>query len=393
VRDVVSSVVDTVEDGHVFSAPATLFAARYVLGSVLGSGGTSTVYRAHDPLLARDIAIKIVDADHGAVERIMREKREMALLATLNHPSLVTLYDAGVAPWDKQIRSYVVMELIDGPTLQARIRSGPIAFDELARMLFNLVDALMIVHHNGIVHQRINPENILLASTRITGREFFPKLAGFGLAPPDDPSAPARTGAVVGEVTYLSPEQLLGQRVSSASDIFSLGLVLLEAATGKREDPDTMLKSLAARQHGKSEIPRALGDEWTSILTSMLARDPAARPTASQLGTRAQSLSSATSSDGVPLSPDSTKASDRSSSRNPLRHQAAPAPRATKSHPSRWQEFRPSRRTIAFMVAGSTAATALLLIVALTMAPSFVPNFSRGQPIRVLTPAPGATVR
>lgn len=388
-----SSIVDTVEDSHLSSAPATLFAARYLLGGLLGSGGASTVYRAHDPVLARDIAIKIVDAEHGDFERIMREKREMALLAPRSHPSLVTLYDAGVALWDNQIRSYVAMELINGPTLQARIQSGPIAVEELTRMLFNLADALCIVHHNGIVHQRINSKNVLLAPTRIMGREFFPKLAGFGIAVPDDRSAPLSTGAVVGEVSYRSPEQLLGQRVSSASDIYSLGLVLLEASTGKREDPDTMLKSLAVRRYRKSEIPGALGDEWTSILTSMVARDPAARPTAHQLRTRAESLSSATSPVGVPLSPDSTRSSDGSSSRNPLRHQAAFASSASTSHPSPRREFRPSRRTIAFMLAGSTAAAALLLIVALTMAASFFPDFSRGQPPHVLSPAPSATAR
>ena len=388
-----SSVVDTVEDCHPSSAPATLFAARYLLGGLLGSGGASTVYRAHDPLLVRDVAIKIVDAEHGDFERVMREKREMALLSPLNHPSLVTLYDAGVATWDNQIRSYVVMELIDGPTLQARIRSGPIAVDELTRMLFNLSDALCIIHQNGIVHQRINPENILLAPTRITGREFFPKLAGFGIAVPNDRGAPSSTGPVVGGVAYLSPEQLLGHRVSAASDIYSLGLVLLEASTGKREDPDTMLTSLAARRYRKSEIPKARGDEWTSILTSMVARDPSARPTAHQLRTRAESLWPATTPDGVSPSPDSTRATDGSTSRTPLRHQAAFTSPATTSHLSPWQEFRPSRRTIAFMLAGSTAAAALLLIAALTMAASFFPDFSRGQSPHVLSPAPSTTVR
>ena len=387
-----SSLVDTVEDCHLSSAPATFFAARYLLGGLLGSGGASTVYRAHDPVLARDIAIKIVDAEFGDFERIMREKREMALLARLNHPSLVTLYDAGVAPWENQIRSYVAMELISGPTLQARIHSGPIAVDELIRMLFNLSDALCIIHQNGIVHQRINPENILLAPTRITGREFFPKLAGFGIAVPNDRSAPSSTGPVVGGVAYLSPEQLLGHRISSASDIYSLGLVLLEASTGRREDPDTMLTSLAARRSRKSEIPGALGDEWTSILTSMVARDPAARPTAQQLRTRAESLSSVTSPVGAPLLPDSTRASDGSTSRTPLRHQAAVTSPATTSHLSPWQEFRPSRRTIAFMLAGSTAAAALLLTAALTMAASFFPDFSGEQSPHVLSPAPSATV-
>ena len=277
-------------DGAESAAPPTVIAGRYELGEVLGRGGMSTVYRARDLVLGRQVAVKVLGSQSSDPALVRREKSEVALLASLSHHTLVTLYDAEVARIDGEERTYLVMEIVDGPTLAARLGEGPILRPDLDRMVVDLAEALHVVHTAGIVHRDIKPGNILLAPSLIPGREFSAKLADFGIASLVDSTRMTVTGAVIGTAAYLSPEQALGERVGTASDIYSLGLVLLEAATGVREFQGPMIESLMARLNRDPDVPGSLGYGYKSLLTAMTARDPAERPTAREVLERAVAL-------------------------------------------------------------------------------------------------------
>lgn len=260
--------------------PGALLADRYRLGSLLGAGGMSFVHRAVDETLGREVAVKALIRTSAEPVELGRIGAEIDLLATLSHRALVTLYDAGTAVLEARPVTYLVMELVDGPTLAMRAAAGPIAPIDLAHMAQDMIEALVVVHAHGVVHRDIKPANILLAPSLVPGHEFTAKLADFGIAAIIDGDRLTETGTVLGTAAYLSPEQAAGGRVGPASDIYSLGLVLLEAITGHREYPGPLMESLSARQSRDPQIPGAIGYHWKSLLTAMTARDPGTRPTA-----------------------------------------------------------------------------------------------------------------
>ncbi|GEK80625.1 serine/threonine-protein kinase [Agrococcus baldri] len=261
-------------------APGSLLAGRYRIGSLLGAGGMSFVHSAVDETLGREVAVKALVRTSAEPVELERIGAEIDLLATLSHRALVTLFDAGTAAIDGRAVTYLVMELVDGPTLGARVAAGPIAPVDIAHLAHDVAEALVVVHAHGVVHRDVKPANILLAPSPVAGREFSAKLADFGIAAIIDGDRLTATGTVLGTAAYLSPEQAGGARVGPASDIYSLGLVLLETLTGHREYPGALMESLSARHSRDPQIPDAIGEHWTSLLTAMTARDPDARPTA-----------------------------------------------------------------------------------------------------------------
>ncbi|WP_066516406.1 serine/threonine-protein kinase [Curtobacterium ammoniigenes] len=262
---------------------APLLAGRYALGEVLGRGGMSTVYRARDTVLGRQVAVKLLNAASSDPTLVRRGRSEIAAMSALGHHALVTLFDADAVEYDGEERTYLVMELVDGPTLDRRIERGPIGAADLRQMTLDLVEALHIVHAAALVHRDIKPANILLAPTHVPGREFAAKLGDFGIASVVDGTRVTATGTIIGTAAYLSPEQALGKPVGPAADVYALGLVLLEAATGTRAFPGPLMESITARLTGDPVIPGTLGTEWGSLLTAMTARDPEARPTTEQI--------------------------------------------------------------------------------------------------------------
>ena len=262
----------------------TIVGERYEIVSLLGTGGMASVYRAHDRSLGRDVALKLFAAPGSSLQR---ETAEIRLLASLNHHALVTLFDARV---DGGSGAYLVMELVEGPTLGERITGGPVFEADAAHLLVDLADALHVVHERGIVHRDIKPANILLSDSVSPSREFRAKLSDFGIAYLVDSTRLTTPGTVIGTAAYVSPEQARGTAPGPAGDIYSLGLVVLEALTAVRAFPGSMVESISARLVNDPAVPAALGAQWVALLTGMTARDPADRPSALEVAERGRAL-------------------------------------------------------------------------------------------------------
>ncbi|MGO4806583.1 serine/threonine-protein kinase [Arthrobacter sp. 2MCAF15] len=265
------------------SIAAEPLGGRYQLGEVIGRGGMASVYTAKDLNLGRDVALKLFAPQSADPDELRRQEAEIKLLATLNHPSLVTLFDAGT---DTRIpdepRPFLTMELVDGQDLRTRVRHSPLPLEELAVIGAGTADALAYVHGLGIIHRDIKPANILLVPVR-PGEPLRPKLTDFGIARIIDGTRLTATGTMVGTAAYLSPEQARGADLGPASDIYSLGLVLLECLKGEVEYPGSAVESAVARLHRAPAIPDAVPAEWARIIRAMTDLDPMARPSAADL--------------------------------------------------------------------------------------------------------------
>ncbi|MDR6414092.1 serine/threonine-protein kinase [Pseudarthrobacter sulfonivorans] len=311
---------------------------RYRLGEVIGRGGMSSVYRAKDENLGRDVALKLFAPRATDAGELKRQEAEIRLLATLNHPSLVTLFDAGV---DTRIpdepRPFLTMELVEGQDLRSRIRHSAVPLDELAVIGAGIADALAYVHGLGIIHRDIKPGNILLVQTR-PGEPLRAKVTDFGIARIADSTRLTVTGAMVGTAAYLSPEQATGSPLSPATDVYSLGLVLLECVKKAMEYPGSAVESAVARLHRAPSIPQDLPAGWADLIRSMTSLEPRERPTAADIETALrQALVSPTFSPGN-LAPETTRVLPARPFRAPSVTADSPSPnlpaRPTTGHPN-----------------------------------------------------------
>jgi eukaryotic-like serine/threonine-protein kinase len=266
-------------------APGTRL-GPYEIVALLGSGGMGDVYRARDPRLGRDVALKVLPgSSEGDSGRFRRFQTEAKAAAALSHAHIVAVHDVGEADGT----AYIVSELVPGGTLTALLERGPLPVKRLLDLAVPLAEALAAAHAAGIVHRDLKPDNILLAQD---GR---PKIADFGLAkylaPIESGSNTAgstldddrtREGTVFGTVGYMSPEQAAGKPLDFRSDQFSFGSVLYEMATGARAfRGNTAVDTLAAILHEEPEpidrsnpaVPAPL--RWT--IERCLAKDPAGR--------------------------------------------------------------------------------------------------------------------
>ncbi len=210
----------------------------YEIVALLGAGGMGEVYRAKDSRLDRLVAIKILPAHLSSNSTLkQRFEREARAVSSLNHPNICTLHDIG----QQNGIDYLVMEFIEGETLQSRLRKGPLSISELLQYSIQIADALDKAHRHGIVHRDLKPGNIMLTKSGS-------KLLDFGLARKEAPlvrqagdsvlptaSQPLTgEGTILGTLTYMAPEQLEGKEADARTDIFALGTVIYEMATGKR---------------------------------------------------------------------------------------------------------------------------------------------------------------
>ena len=210
-------------------SPGSSIGPYFVLSSI-GTGGMGEVYRAQDPRLGREVALKLIrrsniDQD-DALDRLLREA---ALASSLNHPNIVTIYDTGVVGQDR----YLAMELVDGATLRTLSAQG-IRIDRSIHIARQVAEALAVAHVAGIVHRDIKPDNVMVRP------DGYVKLLDFGLARQHDVAATLAVtghetdpGMVIGTVAYMAPEQARGETVAPEADIFAFGVVLYEMVTGK----------------------------------------------------------------------------------------------------------------------------------------------------------------
>jgi len=265
------------------SPPYSRLNDRYQILALIGSGGMASVYRAHDEFLDREVAVKLFNASLGELAEVSSQEHELQVLARLNHHGLVTLIDAGIVANKNPSKSrmYLVMELITGSTLKELIESRELSGREIAQIGYDLAEGLQYIHTNGVTHRDVKPANVLMVAYGGSDDRPRAKLADFGIAsltgnpPPDD-------GATVGTAAYLSPEQAMRESIEAATDVYSLGLSLLECFTRTPEFPGTQLESATARLIRDPVIPTTLSPQWAALLTAMTTREPSERPTSAQ---------------------------------------------------------------------------------------------------------------
>lgn len=260
-------------------------AGRYRVTDRIGQGGMADVYRATDEALGREVALKVFRAELASADDLARQQGEVRLLAKLSHPCLVTLFDA-IADTDGRV--VLVLEFVAGTDAAHRLRDGG-ALDraDVAAIGADIAGALAYIHHEGVIHRDVSPGNILLPDSP---HAVAAKLTDLGIARLVDEAKLTATGLVTGTASYMSPEQVAGQHLTAASDVYSLGLVLLECLTGHREYQGKAVEAAAARLARDPRIPRELGTEWHGLLQAMTARDPARRPAAEEVATRLSRL-------------------------------------------------------------------------------------------------------
>jgi len=219
---------------------------RYEIVKNIGDGGMSKVYLAHDVILDRDVAIKVLNYDFANEEALKRRFKREALSATsLTHPHIVDIFDVG----EEGELHYLVMEYIEGQTLKKFIQdNGALTPKQALPIMQQIVSAIANAHHNGIVHRDVKPQNILMDS------DGNAKITDFGIAMALSATAHTKTNSVIGTVHYLSPEQARGGMATKKSDIYSLGIVLYELLSG--ELPFTADTAVAiALKHLQEETP------------------------------------------------------------------------------------------------------------------------------------------
>ena len=267
---------------------------RYRLLERIGRGGMADVFAAEDVLLTRRVAVKIFRFDLSTEDESRRVHAEMQTLAALHHPGLVTVFDAGTVheagTAEELAEPYLVMELVNGPNLGQRLSSGPLSQVESAQLGTELAATLAYVHARNVIHRDVKPANILLDSAIADGAPFAAKLTDFGIARVVDSTHYTEAGFTIGTANYLSPEQALSAEVGTPTDVYSLGLVLLECLTGELAYPGSGIEAALARLNRQPVIPAGLGPGWQRLLAAATDREPANRPTAAELGAELRAL-------------------------------------------------------------------------------------------------------
>lgn len=253
------------------------FADRYQIISELGRGGMGVVYLARDPILERDVAIKVMSPDLLSAEAFERFKREARVVAKMDHPAIVGVYDIG----ENQNSLFLVMPYVEGTNLRALLNEEALSLGDVIDIGIQVAQALEYSHTKNVVHRDVKPENILVERQESPGRELRIRVTDFGLAMATTENRLTRTGSIVGTMSYLSPEQLSSKAIDHRSDIYSLGVVLYECVAGQPPFTGEVQSVLYRIAHDRPDPPRALGaqiqEELENIILQCLEKDPANR--------------------------------------------------------------------------------------------------------------------
>jgi serine/threonine protein kinase len=248
---------------------------RYRLERRIGVGGMAEVWRAHDDVLDRAVAVKLLapdwSIDHGSHDRVRMEARSAA---RLTHPNVAGVYDFGVSWFGARRMPYIVMELVDGATLGHHLRAGPMDWRIAARVCAEVSAALCAAHARGVIHRDVKPANIMLTPAGVKVLDFGIAAAKGQLDLPD--------AALFGTPAYIAPERLNGEAAMPATDVYALGVLLYHCLTGRlpwRADTGTEL--LYSHRHLEPEpIPAidGLAAEIGDLYVRCLSKEPAQRP-------------------------------------------------------------------------------------------------------------------
>ncbi|MEO8190461.1 MAG: ABC transporter substrate-binding protein [Acidobacteriota bacterium] len=254
----------------------TKLSNRYEIAGELGRGGMGVVYRARDPLLNREVAVKLISSQDLAPEIEGRFQREAQIVAQMDHPAIVPIYDFG----NDGGSLFFVMPLVAGTTLARMIRDQSLRLGDVVDIGIQVADALDYSHARGVVHRDIKPANIMV--TREEGSSVRVRVMDFGLARADSESRLTKTGTLIGTMAYLSPEQVSSRAFDARSDIYALGTVLYECLVGDPPFTGELQSILYRIVHENPQPPRALGaeirEELQDIIMRCLQKDPGKRP-------------------------------------------------------------------------------------------------------------------
>jgi eukaryotic-like serine/threonine-protein kinase len=369
-----------------------LLADRYRLQSQIAAGGVGEVWRAEDTLLMRPVAVKLLRAEYaGHTETLTRFRAEARHAGALSHPAIARVYDYGdpVPP----LPAFLVMELVDGPSLAAVLRAAPLGAAQTMDVVAQVAAGLQTAHTAGLVHRDIKPANLLLST------DGQVKITDFGIAHVAGSVPVTRTGIVMGTPAYLAPERVSGASATPAADLYSLGVVAYECLAGAAPFAGKPLEvAVAHRDLPLPPFPHPVPAEVAQLIGEMTTKDPAARPaSAQQVATRASQLHEdlvggvaggpaswqysipVTVADIPPAGPAATPDPTLGWPPPPAERTRRPAPAAGRTPAGRTGR---SRRTRWIAAAASAAAVAGLVAVALAVTSS-----PGGGPVSAAGPA------
>jgi len=357
----------------------TIAAGRYRVDDVLGRGGMATVYLARDDELDRPVAIKLL-AGHLADDPIFRDRfvREARLAAGLSHPNIVQIYDAG----EDDGNPYIVMEYVEGRSLSEQFDAlGRLAAARAVDLGVQVCAGLEQAHAAGLVHRDIKPGNLLLRRVDDTV-----KIADFGIARAAESTRLTQMGSILGTAAYLAPEQALGEEVTAAADIYSLGCVMYECLTGRTPYVFESLAELAVKHREEPmeplrELRPEVSPDLEAVVMRCLARSPSYRPpSAAALAKELAAAGPSTSETRPLLRPSGAEASE-------VRTVPLPRlglPRRGSARPRRRGYASPvGRRVLLAVVAALLVIAAIVIAFAANPGGDSEPANGGGTPSRV----------
>ena len=269
----VAAPAASADEGNVPTLPARI--GPYEILGLLGEGGMGVVYRARDPDLARELAIKVLHENLVTSTQLDRFEREAKLLASLNHPNIATIHAIG----ETDGRPYLVLELIAGHPLSVRLEEGALPLEEVLALGKQVAEAIEAAHEAGIVHRDLKPANVM-----ITGRGLV-KILDFGIAKAVGSGPLAgealeltHAGTLVGTVPYMSPEQIRGEAVDERSDLWAFGCLLFESLTGRspfeRRTAAATFVAIHEDEPDLGELPPDTPDAVRALVSECLQKDP-----------------------------------------------------------------------------------------------------------------------